>query len=85
MMNSLAPDVVAHDGHSSFSPGGRWPLSDDRGTGSGSLVLLRLSDRARYDIGRFERFFDEHGPEIRCDLHPRWNRAGTKACFDSVH
>ena len=22
--------------------------------------------------------------DLRCDLHPRWNRAGDKVCFDSV-
>ncbi|MBC7289368.1 MAG: hypothetical protein H5T86_15270, partial [Armatimonadetes bacterium] len=33
------------------------------------------------------RFFSppELSGEIRCDLHPRWNRAGDKVCIDSAH
>ena len=81
----FAPDVFTHDGHSSFSPDGRWLLSDNVGRDSTSLVLLRLADLERYDIGSFTKYVDEETPAVRCDLHPRWNRAGTKACFDSVH
>ena len=81
----FAPDIFTHDGHSSFSPDGRWLLSDNCIEKSVSLVLLRLADFARYEIGDFARDTLKEPGAVRCDMHPRWNRAGTKACFDSEH
>ena len=48
------------------------------------LMLYDIASDRRIDLGKF------YSPAIqlserRCDLHPRWNRAGTQICFDSVH
>lgn len=73
------------DGHPSYSP--------DRS----HIVTDSYPDRARIQYLRVMK--NEHSkPEVvakvlspfrydndtRCDLHPRWNHAGDKVCFDSV-
>ncbi len=78
--------VLTTDGHCSYSPDRQWILTDtypDRER-KRTLLLYRPADRRRIDIGRFYAPPELDG-EIRCDLHPRWNRDGTQVCFDSVH
>ena len=38
----------------------------------------------RYDLNQFHSPKQFTGP-FRCDLHPRWNRDGTKVCIDGGH
>jgi hypothetical protein len=73
------------DGHCSFSPDGRWMLSDTYpdATHHRTLFLFEMATGERVDIGRF--LSPPVNWEIRCDLHPRWNRDGSKVCIDSVH
>lgn len=71
------------DGHPSYSP--------DR-----SLVVTdTYPDRARVatvyiikgnKIEKLARVFApfRYDNDVRCDLHPRWNRSGDRICFDSV-
>jgi Tol biopolymer transport system component len=49
-----------------------------------SLLVFDLTTEELVELGKFRqplRFNDD----LRCDLHPRWNRSGTKICFDSTH
>ena len=78
--------VLARDGHCSYSPDRKWVLNDtypdkDR---KQTLMLIRVADGRRFDVGQFHSPPMFTGP-IRCDLHPRFNRTGTKVCFDSTH
>ena len=78
--------ILTTDGHCSYSPDGRWILTDtypDRER-KRTLILYRHSDGYRVDIGRFFAPKELDG-EIRCDLHPRWSRDGQQVCIDSVH
>ena len=78
--------ILTVNGHCSYSPDGRWLLTDtypddDQGM---TLILYRLRDGQRVDIGRFfspQELYEE----IRCDLHPRWSRDGKQVCIDSAH
>ncbi len=79
-------NVFSVDGHCSFSPNKEWMLTDTYPDKEGfrTLMLFHIASGEKHDIGRF------HGPtppdgEIRCDLHPRWNRDGTQVCIDSIH
>ena len=73
------------DGHPCFSPDGRWLLSD-RGPRD-NMQLLRLYDMQTGELTALGEYYSDpqFRGDIRCDLHPRWNRTGTAVCFDSVH
>lgn len=82
----IGDGILTTDGHCSYSPDGRWILTDtypDRER-KRTLILYRPSDNYRVDIGRFFAPKELDG-EIRCDLHPRWSRDGQQVCMDSVH
>jgi len=82
----MGDGILTTDGHCSYSPDGRWVLTDTypNKEHKRTLLLYRPEDQRRVDIGRFYSPPEVSG-EIRCDLHPRWNRDGTQVCFDSVH
>lgn len=82
----VAQDVFPYDGHCSYSPDGRWMLTDsyplaDHGR---RLYLYHLAERQGYEIGCFHADPSYPGP-TRCDLHPNWSRDGLSVCIDSIH
>ncbi len=81
----IGAGVLTTDGHCSFSPDGRWVLTDTYPDTDNyrTLLLYHFASGERVDIGRF--FSPPVDWQIRCDLHPRWNRDGTQVCIDSVH
>ena len=82
----VGDSVLTTDGHCSYSPDRRWILTDtypdaaDRRT----LLLYDPTTGQRIDLARFYSPPNVSG-ELRCDLHPRWNRDGTQVCIDSAH
>lgn len=78
--------VFDSDGHCSFSPDRKWMLTDtypDENSDR-TLILYEMASGKRINIGKF------HSPpalrdELRCDLHPRWSRDGSKVSIDSAH
>jgi|GEM_PF-279329 len=78
---------LKEDGHCSFSPDRKWILNDTYPNGHNlrTLMLVRNSDGKRIDLQNFYSPKEKWWGEIRCDLHPRWNREGNKICIDSVH
>lgn len=82
----VAEDILETDGHPSYSPDGRYILTDtypDK-TRHRALIIYDTENNKKYDIARLFAPFKYHG-EVRCDLHPRWSRDGKDICFDSVH
>ncbi len=82
-LGEMMPD---QDGHCSYSPDRRWVLNDTYPDEQGrrTLMLYDILNDRRIDVGKF--YSPAVKPnELRCDLHPRWNRTGTQICFDSVH
>ena len=83
---AAAPSVLTQDGHMSYSPDRRWIVGDTYPDSRNirTLYLFRAADGKKIEIGRFFSPPALKGP-VRCDLHPRWNREGTKICIDSAH
>ncbi len=75
------------DGHCTFSPDGRWVLNDTYPDGHQmrTLMVVRVADEQRIDMARLYSPKSRWWGEIRCDLHPRWSRDGSRVCVDSVH
>ena len=79
------------DGHPSFAHDGHWIVTDtypDRSRRS-YLTLYDTVRKQRHNLAYLKHWkqFATPSPERHwaCDLHPRWNRAGTMVCFDSVY
>jgi len=92
IVNKLIED---EDGHCSFSPNGKWMVTDtypDR-YHYRTLTLYNLEKKEKIVIGKFYSLPEKKysisenwdWSNLRCDLHPRWNWKGTKICIDSVH
>jgi hypothetical protein len=82
----VGTEAFTSDGHPQFSPDARWILTDTYPDHLRVqyLALYDTRHRRRYDIAKLRSPFKFSG-DLRCDLHPRWNRAGTAVCFDSAH
>lgn len=91
----IGPDILDQDGHCTWSPDGRWILTDTYPDHQGyrSLILFNFQQSHRINLGKFYSFPDISlgvQPDwnisgMRCDLHPRWSRRGSQICLDSVH
>lgn len=75
------------DGHPSYSPDRSLVVTDsypDRAR----MASLRVinADIEKNDVKVVAKVFApfKYDNDTRCDLHPRWNHAGDKICFDSV-
>jgi len=82
----IGADVLTCDGHCSYSPDRRWVLTDTYPDAERkrTLLLYDTQEKRRIDLGKFYSVPVED-VQCRCDLHPRWNRAGDKVCIDSTH
>lgn len=82
----LWPDLTC-DGHPSFSPDGTKIVTDsypDRAR----IAYIRVMDADinNKEINVVAKVFApfKYDNETRCDLHPRWNHASNKICFDGI-
>ena len=74
------------DGHPSYSPDGSMILFDtypDRARVASVKVASGPNDSDVKTVARVFAPF-KYDNDTRCDLHPRWNRAGDRVCFDGV-
>lgn len=79
-------DFFLKDGHCSYSPDRQFLLYDSYPDAEHyrSLYLYHLGEARGIVLGSYYSQPELEG-DIRCDLHPRWNRQGTSISFDSTH
>ena len=82
----VAREEVRRDGHCSFTREGKWFLVDsypdeDR---MQSLLLWNMAEKRLVKLGEFYSPPYATG-DVRCDLHPRWDRHNRWISFDGVH
>lgn len=79
---------LSNDGHPSYSPDRSFVVTDTYPDRSriAELKLMDGRDETIKDVKIIARVFApfKYDNDTRCDLHPRWNHAGNKVCFDSV-
>ena len=73
------------DGHPSYSPDGRYVVTDSYPNRRriASIRLLKDSEDCGSVVCKVFAPF-KYDNDTRCDLHPRWDRGGKRVCFDSV-
>jgi len=84
---ALGIDDFTSDGHPSFSPSDNNVFITDTYPDRfrlSSLILYDCKVNKRLVLAKLKQPL-QFKNELRCDLHPRWNRAGTMVCFDSAH
>lgn len=78
--------VLTENGHMTYSPCGRWLLSDTYPDDTDHRLLI-MFDTSTGKCHELARLYTDPalGKVNRCDLHPRWSRNGRQVCIDSVH
>ena len=75
-VKTIAKDIFPGDGHCSYSPDGRWMMTDcypEPDALYRKLFLYDLEKEIPYEIGEFADDMSAPGP-TRCDLHPNWSQ-----------
>jgi hypothetical protein len=77
--------TLPQDGHPMVAPGGKWMIVDEYPDLSGRtpLMLVEIDNRTRVDVGAFAHDVGSDNSDLKCDLHPRWNRKGTMVGVDA--
>lgn len=78
--------LLEQDGHPMFTADRRFMITDtypDQERKQ-TLILYDMSDNRRMDIGRFGVDPGLKDSDVKCDLHPRWDRNERLVCIDST-
>jgi len=85
-MRRIGEAVLTESGHPSYSPDRKRLVVDTYPglTRRQSLRLFTSEGELIEEIGRFFSPLRFTGAQ-KCDLHPRWDRSGSRICIDSSH
>lgn len=84
----LGNGLLDYDGHGTFSPDGKWMITDTYPHGSKlreqKIYLMDMETQAVLPIDKFVEP-EEFKGHWRCDIHPRWSSSGRLLGFNSTH
>ncbi|NHZ86173.1 MAG: hypothetical protein GWP19_09855, partial [Planctomycetia bacterium] len=82
----IGKDIFTSDGHPQFAPNQEYFITDTYPDRLRRQYLIRynIKSKKRDDLVVIKSSFPYTG-EVRCDLHPRWDRIGKSVAFDSSH
>lgn len=83
----LGKGILDYDGHGTFSPDGKWMITDTYPSGGmreQKIYLMDMETEAVLSLGRYPHS-DEYEAGARCDIHCRWSPAGDLIGFNSTH
>ncbi|PRX09055.1 UNVERIFIED_ORG: glycosyltransferase involved in cell wall biosynthesis [Martelella mediterranea] len=78
--------ILLRDGHPMVSEDRRSMIVDEypfMDTGQTPLMLVDLGKRERIDLLNFQHDVGSKDSDLKCDLHPRWNRRGNQVGVDA--
>lgn len=76
------PELTS-DGHPSYSPDGSKVITDTYPDRTRMARIYCLEEDKVEEVAKVFAPF-KYDNDVRCDLHPRWNRNGDRICIDSV-
>ncbi|WP_340002305.1 hypothetical protein [Oceanobacillus sp. FSL K6-0127] len=74
---------LTSDGHPSYSPDRSMVITDTYPDRARIASVYLIKEDSAEKVARVFAPF-KYDNDLRCDLHPRWNRSGNKICIDSV-
>jgi len=83
----LGNGILDYDGHGTFSPNGKWMVTDTypgRELREQKIYLMDMKTEAVLPLGRFAEP-EEYTRYWRCDIHCRWSPNGDMIGFNSTH
>ena len=83
----LGKGLLDYDGHGTFSPDGKWMVTDtypSKGMREQKIYLMDMKTQAVMPLGRFVEP-EEFTGYWRCDIHCRWSPKGDMIGFNSTH
>jgi len=83
----LGNGLLDYDGHGTFSPDGKWMITDTyprNGLREQKIYLMDMKTQAVLPIGKFVEP-EEFRSHWRCDIHCRWSPDGNIIGFNSTH
>ena len=85
-VTAIGVDVLKQDGHCTYSPCGKWILTDTYPNRERmqTLMMYHVETHEIITLGHFYQAPTDD-IQLRCDLHPRWSRDGNSVCIDSKY
>ncbi len=83
----LGNGLLDYDGHGTFSPDGKWLVTDTypgAGMNEQKIYLMDMKTQAVLPLGRYKEP-EEFSKGWRCDIHCRWSPKGDMIGFNSTH